>query len=69
MIEYDYRYKHLQLIAGHNKIIIELSKDTMFKQTSFYVKSNLLFLDNDETWGHAVWVGSNEQDALKMCLA
>ena len=69
MIEYDYRYKHLQLIAGHNKIIIELSKDTMFKQTSFSVKSNLLFLENDETWGHAVGVGSNEQDALKMCLA
>ena len=69
MIEYDYRYKHLQLIAGPHKIIIELSKDNMFKETSYSVKSNLLFLDNDETWGHAVGVGNNEQDALKMCLS
>ena len=67
MIEYDYRYKHLQLIAGNCKIIIELSKDNMFKEINYSAKSNLLFLDNDETWGHAVGVGSSEEDALKMC--
>ncbi len=68
MIEYDYRYKHLQLNAGPHKIIIEFSKDNMFKKTSYSVKSNLLFLDNDETWGAAVGVGKNEQDALNMCI-
>ncbi len=68
MIEYDYRYKHLQLNAGPHKIIIELSKDNMFKKTSYSVKSNLLFLDDDETWGYAVGVGGNEQDAINMCI-
>lgn len=69
MIEYDYRYKHLQLIAGAHKMIIELSRDNMFNEISYSAKSNLLFLDNDETWGHAVGVGGNEEDAVKMCLA
>ena len=40
----------------------------MFGETSYSVKSNLLFLDNDETWSHAVGVGSNEYDALNMCI-
>ena len=69
MIEYDYRYKHLQLITGAHKMIIELSRDNMFNEISYSAKSNLLFLDNDETWGHAVGVGRNEEDAVKMCLA
>lgn len=69
MIEYDYRYKHLQLIAGAHKMIIELSRDNMFNEISYSAKSNLLFLDNDETWGHAVGVGGKEEDAVKMCLA
>lgn len=68
MIEYDYRYKHLLLIAGGEEIIIELSKDTMLKETTYSAKSNLLFFDADETWGRAVGVGSNEQAALDMCL-
>ena len=67
-IEYDYRYKHLLLIAGGEEIIIELSKDTMLKETTYSAKSNLLFFDADETWGRAVGVGSNEQAALDMCL-
>lgn len=67
-IEYDYRYKHLLLIAGGEEIIIELSKDTMLKETTYSAKSNLLFFDADETWGRAVGVGSNEQVALDMCL-
>lgn len=67
-IEYDYRYKHLLLIAGGKEIIIELSKDTMLKETTYSAKSNLLFFDADETWGRAVGVGSNEQAALDMCL-
>lgn len=67
-IEYDYRYKHLRLIAGGEEIIIELSKDTMLKETTYSAKSNLLFFDADETWGRAVGVGSNEQAALDMCL-
>lgn len=41
----------------------------MFNEISYSAKSNLLFLDNDETWGHAVGVGGNEEDAVKMCLA
>ncbi len=69
MIEYDYGYKHLQLMAGAQEIIVELSKDTMFKETSYSAKSNLLFWDtNEEAWGHAAGVGRNEQDALKMCI-
>ena len=67
-IEYDYRYKHLLLIAGGEEIIIELSKDTMLKETTYSAKSNLLFFDADETWGRAVGVGSNEQAAIDMCL-
>lgn len=67
-IEYDYRYKHLLLIAGGEEIIIELSKDTMLKETTYSAKSNLLFFDADETWGRAVGVGNNEQAALDMCL-
>lgn len=67
-IEYDYRYKHLLLIAGGEEIIIELSKDTMLKETTYSAKSNFLFFDADETWGRAVGVGSNEQAALDMCL-
>ncbi len=67
-IEYDYRYKHLLLIAGGEEIIIELSKDTMLKEITYSAKSNLLFFDADETWGRAVGVGSNEQAALDMCL-
>lgn len=67
-IEYDYRYKHLRLIVGGEEIIIELSKDTMLKETTYSAKSNLLFFDADETWGRAVGVGSNEQAALDMCL-
>lgn len=67
-IEYDYRYKHLLLIAGGEEIIIELSKDTMLKETTYSAKSNLLFFDADETWGRAVGVGGNEQAALDMCL-
>lgn len=68
MIEYDYRYKHLQIIAGSVKMIVELSKDTMLNETTYSAKSNLLFFDKDETWGHAVGVGSDEQEALKMCF-
>ncbi len=67
-IEYDYRYKHLLLIAGGEEIIIELSKDTMLKETTYSAKTNLLFFGADETWGRAVGVGSNEQSALDMCL-
>lgn len=67
-IEYDYRYKYLRLIVGGEEIIIELSKDTMLKETTYSAKSNLLFFDADETWGRAVGVGSNEQAALDMCL-
>lgn len=69
MIEYDYSYKYIQLTAGSEKIIIELSKDNMFGEMSYAAKSNLLFFDNDETWGHAVGVGSNEQEALNMCFS
>lgn len=67
-MKYDYRYKYLQLIAGSQKIIIELNEDTTLGGKTFGAKSDFMFQDEYGDWGHAVGVGKNEQAALNMCI-
>lgn len=68
-LKYDYGYRHLQIMIDRLKIIVELSEDTMLNGKTFCAKSDLMFQDEQGDWGHAVGVGSNEQDALDMCLS
>lgn len=68
MFKYRYNYKYLNLKIKSLNIVIELAKDNTLGNTSYSAKTNLMFKDEYEDWGHAVGVGSNEQDALKMCL-
>ena len=69
MFKYRYDYKYLNLKIKSLNIVIELSKDNTFVNTSYSAKTNLMFQDEYGDWGHAVGVGDNEQNALKMCLA
>lgn len=69
MFKYRYDYKYLNLKINSLNIIIELSKDNTLGNTSYSAKTNLMFKDKYGDWGHAVGVGSNEQEALEMCLA
>lgn len=68
MFKYRYDYKYLNLKINSINIVIELSKDNTLGNTSYSAKTNLMFKDEYGDWGHAVGVGNNEQDALKMCL-
>ena len=69
MFKYRYGYKYLNLKINSLNIVIELAKDNTLGNTSYSAKTNLMFQDEYGDWGHAVGVGSNEQDALKMCLS
>lgn len=69
MFKYRYNYKYLNLKIKSLNIVIELAKDNTLGNTSYSAKTNLMFQDEYKDWGHAVGVGSSEQDALKMCLA
>lgn len=69
MFEYDYAYKHLMLKVKDKDIVIELSVDNMYGDKTYSAKTNLSFLDEDETWGKACGIGKNETAALNMCLA
>lgn len=68
MFKYRYDYKYLNLKINSLNIVIELSKDNTLGNTSYSAKTNFMFKDEYGDWGHAVGVGSNEQDALNMCL-
>ena len=68
MFEYDYGYRYIKASINSKIVIIELSKDNMFGKYNYSAKTNLLFLDDDGTWGAACGVGKNEETALDMCV-
>lgn len=69
MFKYRYDYKYLNLKIKSLDIIVELAKDNTSGNTLYSAKTNIMFKDEYGDWGHAVGVGNNEQEALKMCLA
>ncbi|MBE5741193.1 MAG: hypothetical protein E7351_01505 [Clostridiales bacterium] len=68
MFKYRYNYKYLNLKFKSLNIVIELAKDNTWGNTSYSAKTNLMFKDEYDDWGHAAGVGRNEQDALNMCI-
>lgn len=68
MFKYRYDYKYLNLKNKSLNIVIELARDNTFGNALYSAKTNFMFKDEYGDWGHAVGVGNNEQEALKMCL-
>jgi len=68
MFKYNFSYKYFKLKYKNLNLIIELSKDNTLGKMIYSAKTNYMFRDKSGDWGHACGVGSNEDEALKMCL-
>ena len=67
MFKYRHDYKYIKIDVNNFEIIIELSRDNTLGKMTYSAKTNLMFLDEFDCWGHAVGVGRSEEDALEMC--
>lgn len=68
MLKCNYAYKHLKIKIGPLEMVVELSIDNMLGSKIYAAKTNMLFLDENESWGHACGVGDTEKKAVDMCL-
>lgn len=67
-MKYYFGYKYLKFNLNNKDFIIELAYDNTFGKGSFLAGTNILFLDEDETFGHATGIGKDESSAFNMCI-